>query len=199
MQTRLTCILQAVPLQASRKWEFLCVLLLIGIFLFAGWVILRNLLKIRRAIKASSSYAPEVAEALRRQDWLTAISVSEKYIDSHIAVLVLAALRDREDHKDEVPQAFLLKSMNNAMQAQIMFLQHRHQDYLGLVQALAATAPILASIGGSSVTLSLAIVFAVPSVWFVYYLRKKNDQLEVEAKNSANEFMLFIEKSSTWK
>src|SRR6185369_12208451 len=193
MQTRLTCILQAVPLQASRKLEFLCVLLLIGIFLFAGWVILRNLLKIRRAIKASSSYAPEVAEALRRQDWLTAISVSEKYIDSHIAVLVLAALRDREDHKDEVPQAFLLKSMNNAMQAQIMFLQHRHQDYLGLVQALAATAPILASIGGSSVTLSLAIVFAVPSVWFVYYLRKKNDQLEVEAKNSANEFMLFIE------
>jgi biopolymer transport protein ExbB/TolQ len=89
--------------------------------------------------------------------------------------------------------------MNNAMQAQIMFLQHIHQDYLGLMQALAATAPILASIGGSSVAISFAIVFALPSVWFVYYLRKKNEQLEVEAKNSANEFMLFIEKSSRWK
>jgi biopolymer transport protein ExbB/TolQ len=199
MPRRLTFVLQTVPWYAFRKLESLSVLLLIGIFFFAGWVILKNLRKIRRAVKASYSYAPEVAEALSRQDWLTAISVSEKYIDSHIAVLVLAALRDREDHKDEVPEALLLKFMNNAMEAQIMFLQHRHQDYLGLVQALAATAPILASIGGSSVTISFAIVFAVPAVWFVYYLRKKNEQLEVEAKNSANEFMLFIEKSSTWK
>jgi hypothetical protein len=199
MRTRLIVVLQYAPRPGSRFLELLAIIVLIGIFSFAAWIIVKNLLKIKRSVRASYLYAPEVAKALSERDWQQAIRVSEKYIDSHIAVLVLAALQDREKHKDDVSDALLLKIMHNAMQAQIMFLQNRHQDYLGLVQALAATAPIVATMGGSSVTLLFAIGFALPAVWFVYYLRIKNERLEVEAKNSANEFMLFIEKSSTWE
>jgi hypothetical protein len=196
---RFTMVVQFAPWTGRSKLEILSVVLLVGIFLFAGWIITKNLLKTRRAVRASYLYAPEIAETLSKRDWDAAIAVSEKHIDSHIAILVLAALRDRQQHKDEVPEALLLKFMNNSMQAQIMLLQYRHQDQLGLVQALAATAPIVATIGGSSIILYFAIAFAVPAVWFVYYLRKLNERLQVEAKNSANEFMLFVEKASTWK
>jgi biopolymer transport protein ExbB/TolQ len=192
-------ILQSVPWAGSKRLEFTAIILLSVMSLFAALVIIKNFVRVRRAIKASYLYAPEIAWALSHLNWKAAIKVSERYIDSHLAVLVLAALRCREDHKDGVAEPLLIKFMNNAMQAQIMFLQNRHQNYLSLVQAIGASAPIIGAVGGSSLTVSFAIVFAVPAVWLGYYLRKVNERLEIEAKNSANEFMLFVEKVLTLK
>jgi len=189
-------ILQQIPWRGSRPVEFAALGGLVAMTSVVAYHTARKFLKVRKAVRASRSYALTVARPLSHLNWREAIAVSERYKESHLAAMILAALQCRERNM-KLPPELLLKFMAQEMQSEVLTSHYREKEYSRVIEAIGASAPVVGAIGGSTVTLVYAVLLAIPAIWSGFYFRRMNERFETEEKNTANEFLLFFERSMT--
>jgi hypothetical protein len=97
----------------------------------------------------------------------------------------------------KLPPELLLKFMAQEMQSEVLTSHYREKEYSRVIEAIGASAPVVGAIGGSTVTLVYAVLLAIPAIWSGFYFRRMNERFETEEKNTANEFLLFFERSMT--
>jgi len=171
----------------------------------------------------SREFAPKIASSLKSQKIDDAISLSDKYKKSHLAVVVNAGLqRFRDDQLPaDIPGAVLDASERALRRATAIKLAEFRRGLSGLA-TIGSTAPLVGLFGttygvidalvamGDSASVGISVVAAgiadalvttavgfavgVPAVWLLNYFTNKVDNFVVEMDNSSAELVSFLLK-----
>jgi biopolymer transport protein ExbB/biopolymer transport protein TolQ len=196
-------------------WAVVIILLIMSIFSIA--VAVERYLTFNAARTQSREFAPKVAQALKNARIDEAISISDKYKKSHLAMVVNAGLQEFQSGDDSDVEA----SKRALQRAEAIKVAEFRRGLSGLA-TIGSTAPfvglfgtvigiitafqemrnaesagIAAIAGGISealFTTAFGLLVAVPAVWFFNYFTNKVDNFTVEMDNSSAELIDFFVK-----
>lgn len=196
-------------------WCVVIILLIMSIFSIA--VAVERYLTYNAARTQSREFAPKVAQALKNARIDEAISISDKYKKSHLAMVVNAGLQEFQSGDDADVDA----SKRALQRAEAIKVAEFRRGLSGLA-TIGSTAPfvglfgtvigiitafqemrnaesagIAAIAGGISealFTTAFGLLVAVPAVWFFNYFTNKVDNFTVEMDNSSAELIDFFVK-----
>ncbi len=196
-------------------WAVVIILLIMSIFSIA--VAVERYLTYNAARTQSREFAPKVAQALKNARIDEAISISDKYKKSHLAMVVNAGLQEFQSGDDADVDA----SKRALQRAEAIKVAEFRRGLSGLA-TIGSTAPfvglfgtvigiitafqemrnaesagIAAIAGGISealFTTAFGLLVAVPAVWFFNYFTNKVDNFTVEMDNSSAELIDFFVK-----
>lgn len=191
------------------------ILLIMSIFSIA--VAVERYLTYNAARTQSREFAPKVAQALKNARVDEAISISDKYKKSHLAMVVNAGLQEFQSGDDADVEA----SKRALQRAEAIKVAEFRRGLSGLA-TIGSTAPfvglfgtvvgiitafqemknaesagIAAIAGGISealFTTAFGLLVAIPAVWFFNYFTNKVDNFTVEMDNSSAELIDFFVK-----
>ncbi len=201
-------------------WCVVIILLIMSIFSIA--VAVERYLTYNAARTQSREFAPKVAQALKNARIDEAISISDKYKKSHLAMVVNAGLQEFQSHQSGEISGEEVESSKRALQrAEAIKVAEFRRGLSGLA-TIGSTAPfvglfgtvigiitafqemrnaesagIAAIAGGISealFTTAFGLLVAVPAVWFFNYFTNKVDNFTVEMDNSSAELIDFFVK-----
>jgi biopolymer transport protein ExbB/biopolymer transport protein TolQ len=191
------------------------ILLIMSIYSIA--VAVERYLTYSAARTQSREFAPKVAQALKSARIDEAISISDKYKKSHLAMVVNAGLQEFQSGDDSDVDA----SRRALQRAEAIKVAEFRRGLSGLA-TVGSTAPfvglfgtvvgiitafqemknaesagIAAIAGGISealFTTAFGLLVAIPAVWFFNYFTSKVDNFTVEMDNSSAELIDFFVK-----
>jgi biopolymer transport protein ExbB/biopolymer transport protein TolQ len=186
-------------------------------------VMIERLLSFNAAKKQSREFAPRVAGALRDGKIDEAITVSDKYKKSHLAMVVNSGLQEFQAHQlsTEIPGE-MVDAAKRALQRAIAVKTAEFKRGLSSLATIGSTAPFVglfgtvigiinafqglkqaesAGIGAVAggiaealVTTAFGIFVAVPAVWMFNYFTSRVDSFVVEMENSSSELIDYFLK-----
>lgn len=191
------------------------ILLIMSIYSIA--VAVERYLTYNAARTQSREFAPKVAQALKGARIDEAISISDKYKKSHLAMVVNAGLQEFQSGDDSDVEA----SRRALQRAEAIKVAEFRRGLSGMA-TIGSTAPfvglfgtvvgiitafqemrnaesagIAAIAGGISealFTTAFGLLVAIPAVWFFNYFTSKVDNFTVEMDNSSAELIDFFVK-----
>lgn len=191
------------------------ILLIMSIYSIA--VAVERYLTYSAARTQSREFAPKVAQALKSARIDEAISISDKYKKSHLAMVVNAGLQEFQSGDDSDVEA----SRRALQRAEAIKVAEFRRGLSGMA-TIGSTAPfvglfgtvvgiitafqemrnaesagIAAIAGGISealFTTAFGLLVAIPAVWFFNYFTSKVDNFTVEMDNSSAELIDFFVK-----
>lgn len=191
------------------------ILLIMSIYSIA--VAVERYLTYSAARTQSREFAPKVAQALKSARIDEAISISDKYKKSHLAMVVNAGLQEFQSGDDADVDA----SKRALQRAEAIKIAEFRRGLSGMA-TIGSTAPfvglfgtvvgiitafqemknaesagIAAIAGGISealFTTAFGLLVAIPAVWFFNYFTSKVDNFTVEMDNSSAELLDFFVK-----
>jgi biopolymer transport protein ExbB/biopolymer transport protein TolQ len=191
------------------------ILLIMSIYSIA--IMVERLLTFNAARNQSKEFAPKVAQSLKQSRIDEAISISDKYKKSHLAMVVNAGLQEFQAHQAGDISGEEIDASKRALQrAEAIKLAEFRRGLSGLA-TIGSTAPfvglfgtvvgiinsfqqmrnaesagIAAIAGGISealFTTAFGLLVAVPAVWMFNYFTNKVDNFQVEMDNSSAELI----------
>ncbi len=206
-------------------WAVVIVLFIMSIFSIA--VMVERYLTYSAARSQSREFAPKVAQALKNTRIDEAISISDKYKKSHLAMVVNAGLQEFQAHQGGDISGEEVEASKRALQRAeaIKIAEFRRGlsalatigstgpfvglfgTVIGIINAFqemrnAESAGIAAIAGGISealFTTAFGLLVAVPAVWAFNYFTNKVDNFTVEMDNSSAELIDFFVKRKNRK
>jgi biopolymer transport protein ExbB/biopolymer transport protein TolQ len=205
-------------------WIALAVVIILAIMsMYSIAVMIERLLTFNAAKKQSRDFAPKVAGALRDGKIDEAITVSDRYKKSHLAMVVSSGLQEFQAHQlsGEIPGE-LVDAAKRALQRAIAVKTAEFKRGLTSLATIGSTAPFVglfgtvvgivnafqglkqaesAGIGAVAggiaealVTTAFGIFVAVPAVWMFNYFTGRVDSFLVEMENSSSELIDYFLK-----
>jgi biopolymer transport protein ExbB/TolQ len=197
------------------------ILLFMSIFSIA--VMVERFLTYNAARKQSREFAPKVAQSLKQARIDEAISVSDKYKKSHLAMVVNAGLQEFQAHQVSLDiSGEEIEASKRAIQRAEAIKVSEFRRGLSSLATIGSTAPfvglfgtvvgiinsfqqmksaesagIAAVAGGISealFTTAFGLLVAVPAVWAFNYFTNKVDNFVVEMDNSSAELIDYFLK-----
>ncbi|MCS6805860.1 MAG: MotA/TolQ/ExbB proton channel family protein [Acidobacteriota bacterium] len=186
-------------------------------------VTIERWLSFNAAKKQSREFAPKVANALRTGKIDEAISISDKFKKSHLAMVVNSGLQEFQAHKlsKEIPGE-IIDSAKRALQRAIAVKTAEFKRGLSALATIGSTAPFVglfgtvvgivnsfqglklaesAGIGAVAggiaealVATAFGIFVALPAVWMFNYFTSRVDSFVVEMENSSSELIDYFLK-----
>lgn len=186
-------------------------------------VMIERLLSFNAAKKQSREFAPRVAGALRDGRIDDAITMSDKYKKSHLAMVVNSGLQEFQAHQlsTEIPGE-MVDAAKRALQRAVAVKTAEFKRGLSSLATIGSTAPFVglfgtvvgivnafqglkqaesAGIGAVAggiaealVTTAFGIFVAVPAVWMFNYFTSRVDSFVVEMENSSSELIDYFLK-----
>lgn len=198
----------------------LVILLIMSIWSIA--IMVERFLTFSAAKKQSREFAPKVAQALKQARIDEAISISDKYKKSHLAMVVNAGLQEFQAHQVGELSGEEVESSKRALQrAEAIKIAEFKRGLSGLA-TIGSTAPFVGlfgtvfgiinafqgmrsaeSAGISAVaggiaeallTTAFGLLVAVPAVWLFNYFTSRVDNFVVEMNNSSAELIDYFLK-----
>ena len=198
----------------------LVILLIMSIWSIA--IMVERFLTFSAAKKQSREFAPKVAQALKQARIDEAISISDKYKKSHLAMVVNAGLQEFQAHQVGDLSGEEVESSKRALQrAEAIKIAEFKRGLSGLA-TIGSTAPFVGlfgtvfgiinafqgmrsaeSAGISAVaggiaeallTTAFGLLVAVPAVWLFNYFTSRVDNFVVEMNNSSAELIDYFLK-----
>jgi biopolymer transport protein ExbB/biopolymer transport protein TolQ len=199
----------------------LLILLIMSIWSIA--IMVERYLTFSAARNQSREFAPKVATSLKNQKIDEAISLSDKYKKSHLAMVVNAGLQEFRAHQlsSDISGEVVDSSKRALQRASAIKIAEFRRGLAGLA-TIGSTAPfvglfgtvfgiinafvgmreaesagISAVAGGIAealVTTAVGLAVAVPAVWLFNYFTSKVDNFVVEMDNSSAELIDFFLK-----
>ena len=206
----------------SVAWGVIFILLIMSIWSIA--IMVERYLTFNAAKKQSREFAPKVAMALKQAKIDDAISISDKYKKSHLAMVVNAGLQEFRAHQlsTEISGEEIEASKRALQRAEAIKIAEFKRGLSGLA-TIGSTAPFVGlfgtvfgiinafqgmkseeSAGISAVaggiaealfTTAFGLLVAVPAVWLFNYFTSKVDNFVVEMDNSSAELIDYFLKS----
>jgi len=203
----------------------LVILLIMSIWSIA--IMVERFLTFSAAKKQSREFAPKVAQALKQARIDEAISISDKYKKSHLAMVVNAGLQEFQAHQVGDLSGEEVESSKRALQrAEAIKIAEFKRGLSGLA-TIGSTAPFVGlfgtvfgiinafqgmrsaeSAGISAVaggiaeallTTAFGLLVAVPAVWLFNYFTSRVDNFVVEMNNSSAELIDYFLKQRRGK
>ena len=196
------------------------ILLLMSIYSIA--VAVERFLTYSAARTQSREFAPKVAQALKNARIDEAISISDKFKKSHLAMVVNAGLQEFQSHQGGELSGEEVDASKRALQRAEAIKVAEFRRGLSGMATIGSTAPfvglfgtvvgiitafqemrnaesagIAAIAGGISealFTTAFGLLVAIPAVWFFNYFTNKVDNFTVEMDNSSAELIDFFVK-----
>ncbi len=199
----------------------LVILIIMSVWSIA--IMVERFLTFSAARNQSREFAPKVASSLKNQKIDEAISLSDKYKKSHLAMVVNAGLQEFRAHQlsSEISGEVVESSKRALQRASAIKIAEFRRGLSGLA-TIGSTAPfvglfgtvfgiinafvgmreaesagISAVAGGIAealVTTAVGLAVAVPAVWLFNYFTSKVDNFVVEMDNSSAELIDFFLK-----
>ena len=203
-------------------WAVVIILFIMSIFSLA--VAVERFLTFNTARNQSREFAPKVAQALKNARIDEAISISDKYKKSHLAMVVNAGLQEFQSHQSADISGETVDASKRALQRAEAIKVAEFKRGLSALATIGSTAPFVglfgtvigiinafqgmksaesagigAVAGGISealFTTAFGLLVAVPAVWFFNYFTSKVENFTVEMDNSSAELIDFFVKRS---
>jgi biopolymer transport protein TolQ len=212
------------PMGLWRAMGWVARVVLIILLIMSMWsiaIMVERYLTFSAARSQSREFAPKVAASLRNQKIDEAISLSDKYKKSHLAMVVNAGLQEFRAHQlsSDISGEVIDASKRALQRAQAIKVSEFKRGLSGLA-TIGSTAPfvglfgtvfgiinafvgmreaetagISAVAGGIAealVTTAVGLAVAVPAVWLFNYFVSKVDNFVVEMDNSSAELIDFF-------
>lgn len=204
-------------------WGVVITLLLMSIYIIA--IGIERWMTYSGAKTQSRQFAPKVAQALKSNNIDEAISVSDKFKNSHLAMVVSSGLKEFNAHQGGDISGGEMDASKRATQRAIAVKTADLKRGLSGLATVGSTAPfvglfgtvvgiinafqgmkanegagIAAVAGGISealVTTAFGILVAVPAVWLFNFYTNKVSSFGVEMDNSASELIDYFIKQRT--
>ncbi|MFV0388851.1 MAG: MotA/TolQ/ExbB proton channel family protein [Pyrinomonadaceae bacterium] len=205
-------------------WVVMFILTLQAIYLIA--IGIERWLTYNKAKQQSRQYAPKVAQALKNSNIGEAITISDKYKDSHLAMVVSSGLKEFNAYADSGPiTSAEMEASKRALDRAIAVKTAELKRGLAGLATIGSTAPFvglfgtvvgilgafvelaksetagIGAVGGAIaealVATAFGIAVAVPAVWLFNYFTSKVTSFGVEMENSASELVDYFIKQST--
>ncbi|HKX26467.1 MAG TPA: MotA/TolQ/ExbB proton channel family protein [Blastocatellia bacterium] len=214
------------PMGVWRNMGWVARVVLIILLIMSMWsiaIMVERFLTFSSARSQSREFAPKVAASLRNQKIDEAISLSDKYKKSHLAMVVNAGLQEFRAHQlsSDISGEVIDASKRALQRATAIKISEFKRGLSGLA-TIGSTAPfvglfgtvfgiinafvgmreaetagISAVAGGISealITTAVGLAVAVPAVWLFNYFVSKVDNFVVEMDNSSAELIDFFLK-----
>jgi len=207
-------------------WGVIIILLIMSIWSIA--IMVERYLTFNAAKKQSREFAPKVATALKQAKIEDAISISEKFKKSHLAMVVNAGLQEFRAHQlsADISGEEIEASKRALQRAEAIKVAEFRRGLSGLAtigstapfvglfgtvfgiinafqgMKSAETAGISAVAGGIAealFTTAFGLLVAVPAVWLFNYFTSKVDNFVVEMDNSSAELIDYFLKQRSRK
>jgi biopolymer transport protein TolQ len=203
----------------------LVILLIMSIWSIA--IMVERFLTFSAAKKQSREFAPKVAQALKQARIDEAISISDKYKKSHLAMVVNAGLQEFQAHQVGDLSGEEVESSKRALQRAEAIKVAEFKRGLSGLATIGSTAPFVGlfgtvfgiinafqgmrsaeSAGISAVaggiaeallTTAFGLLVAVPAVWLFNYFTSRVDNFVVEMNNSSAELIDYFLKQRRGK
>jgi biopolymer transport protein ExbB/biopolymer transport protein TolQ len=214
------------PLGVWRSMGWIARIVIIILFIMSVWsiaIMVERYLTYSAARNQSREFAPKVASSLRNQKIDEAITLSDKYKKSHLAMVVNAGLQEfRANQLSSDISSDVIEASKRATQRASAIKVAEFRRGLSGLATIGSTAPfvglfgtvfgiinafvgmrtaesagISAVAGGIAealVTTGVGIGVAVPAVWLFNYFTSKVDNFVVEMDNSSAELLDFFLK-----
>ncbi|MBI4470376.1 MAG: MotA/TolQ/ExbB proton channel family protein [Acidobacteria bacterium] len=215
-------------LQRMTALALAVVIILAIMSMYSIAVMIERLLTFNAAKKQSREFAPKVAGCLRDGHIDEAISVSDRYKKSHLAMVVNSGLLEFQAHAiPNVIPGEIVEASRRALQRATAVKTAEFKRGLSSLATIGSTAPfvglfgtvvgiinafqglknaetagIAAVAGGISealVTTAFGIFVAVPAVWMFNTFTSRVDSFVVEMENSASELVDYFLKQRAGK
>lgn len=202
-------------------WGVIIALLLQSVYLIA--ISIERQLTYSKAREQSRAYAPKVAQALKSNNLDEAISVSDKFKDSHLAMVVSSGLKEFQAHQgNSAISSDELDSSKRALERAIAVKTAELKRGLAGLATVGSTAPFvglfgtvvgiigafqalktqqnagISAVGGAIsealFATAIGILVAVPAVWVFNYFTNKVTSFSVEMENAASELVDYFIK-----
>jgi biopolymer transport protein ExbB/TolQ len=215
------------PLGVWRAMGFIARVVIIILFLMSIWsfaIMVERYLTYTAARNQSREFAPKVAASLKNQKIDEAITLSDKYKKSHLAMVVNAGLQEfRSNTLNTEISSDIIEASKRALQRATAIKVAEFRRGLSGLATVGSTSPfvglfgtvfgiinafqgmrssesagISAVAGGIAealVTTGVGIGVAIPAVWLFNYFTSKVDNFIVEMDNSSAELLDFFLKS----
>ena len=214
------------PMGVWRAMGIVARVVLIILLIMSMWsiaIMVERYLTFSAARSQSREFAPKVAASLRNQKIDEAITLSDKYKKSHLAMVVNAGLQEFRAHQlSSDISGEVIEASKRALQRATAIKVSEFKRGLSGLATIGSTAPfvglfgtvfgiinafvnmrqaeqagISAVAGGISealVTTAVGLAVAVPAVWLFNYFVSKVDNFVVEMDNSSAELIDFFLK-----
>jgi len=204
------------------------ILILLGMAIWSVVIMAERYITFSAATNQSREFAPKVASSLMRQEIDEAIKLSDKYKESHLAIVVSAGLREFRAHQlsGDISGAVVDASKRALQRATAIKIAEFRRGlsvlatigsialFVGLFGTLfgiidvleymtdSAWGGISAAAGGIAealVTTAAGLAVAVPTVWLFKYFTTKVEKFAVEMDISSAELIDFFLKQPVKK
>jgi biopolymer transport protein ExbB/biopolymer transport protein TolQ len=219
------------PLGIWRHTGWVARIVIIILLVMSIWsiaIMVERYLTFSAARNQSREFAPKVAVSLKNQKIDEAISLSDKYKKSHLAMVVNAGLQEFRAHQlsSEISGEVVDASKRALQRATAIKIAEFRRGLSGLAtigstapfvglfgttfgiinafvgmgtEASAGISAVAAGIAEALVTTALGLAVAVPAVWLFNYFTSKVDNFVVEMDNSSAELIDFFVKQRNKK
>jgi len=214
------------PLGVWRSMGLVARVVLIILIVMSVWsiaIMVERFLTFSAARNQSREFAPKVASSLKNQKIDEAISLSDKYKKSHLAMVVNAGLQEFRAHQlsSDISGEVVDSSKRALQRASAIKIAEFRRGLSGLA-TIGSTAPfvglfgtvfgiinafvgmreaesagisvVAGGIAEALVTTAVGLAVAVPAVWLFNYFTSKVDNFVVEMDNSSAELIDFFLK-----
>jgi len=205
-------------------WGVIVILIVQSIYLIA--IGIERMLTYNKAKQQSRQYAPKVAQALKTGNIDEAITISDKYKDSHLAMVVSSGLKEFNANQgnSDISSDEMEASKRSLTRAIAIKMAELKRGLAGLA-TIGSTAPFvglfgtvvgilhafvklaesetagIGAVGGAIaealVATAFGIAVAVPAVWLFNYFTNKVTSFGIEMENSASELVDYFIKQRT--
>lgn len=224
-------VMDFTPMGVWRQMGWVARVVLVILLIMSIWsiaIMVERYLSFSAARNQSREFAPKVAVSLKNQKIDEAISLSDKYKKSHLAMVVNAGLQEFRAHQlsSEISGEVVDASKRALQRATAIKIAEFRRGLSGLAtigstapfvglfgttfgiinafvgmgtEASAGISAVAAGIAEALVTTAVGLAVAVPAVWLFNYFTSKVDNFVVEMDNSSAELIDFFLKQRNKK
>jgi biopolymer transport protein ExbB/TolQ len=199
------------------------VFILLGMSIYVATIVIRKLIQLNRARKATLRFASPFSQALANEDFSEAERLVEAHPNSHLATAFRRVFPSITFHsQDHALSAVEVASVQRMIDLNNLEQLARFRRGLGVLATVGATAPfvgllgttmgvvnaftgmatagsgglaaISAGIAEALITTAFGLLVAIPAVWLYNYFINRIDYLSMEVTYTTKEFMDFLIK-----
>jgi biopolymer transport protein ExbB len=199
------------------------VITLLLMSIYVATIVVRKLLQLSRARKATLRFSQPFSEALANEDFTTAEELVTKHPNSHLAAAFRRVFPSLTFHsQDHALSAVEVASVQRIIDLNTLEQLAKFRRGLGVLATTGATAPFVGLLGttmgvvkafqgmGSSgaagigavaagiaealITTAFGLLVAIPAVWLYNYFINRIDYISMEVTYATKEFMDFLLK-----
>lgn len=197
------------------------VFVLLGMSIFVATIVIRKLIQLSRARKATLNFASPFSQALASEDFQEAERLVEAHPNSHLATAFRRVFPQITFHsQDNALSAVEVASVQRMIDLNNLEQLARFRRGLGVLATVGATSPfvgllgttmgvvnaftgmanagsgglaaISAGIAEALITTAFGLLVAIPAVWLYNYFINRIDYLSMEVTYTTKEFMDFL-------